>query len=515
MISGSKDLERGDTEGGEVQVTLPLAVAQIRISADSPVPIYEQICRALRVAIVAGDLPVGTLLPTSRELAEVLAVGRNTVVAAYSRLVAEGYLVSKFRRGTRVALPPQSAALVANAQEADRFDGTHAAEPSLEIGYTAQRALESPDHAESVALFGINAPDPALYPRATLGRLLADEFGRAHFGEADPQVEWRRFQDAVAAHFRQARGVNCEPGQIVPVSGMSAAADLAARLLLDPGHAVLVEDPSPDEIRTAFRSAGAHLYPMPCDQHGADPLSAKSPPPRLIYVSPSLSFPSGVQMSAERRLAIIDSARTCGAAIFESDSFAELLYTGSRLSAIQGLDKDNRVLYYGSLKNTLGPHIRVGFLVVPPNLADAFGRLARRAGCVPENFILAAVAGLIESNQYALHVKKIRSAYAQRLKLLVEMCHSLWPEVALSEPHGGFQLCVKLPDEVPAGSVAAAAVKQGLAVAPLSRFTMRKAAQNSIVVGFGAVPDRLIETAVRRLVSIAREERESAGRQVA
>ena len=501
----------------DCQIALPLVMAQLAISADSPVPIYEQICRALRVAVVAGDLPVGTLLPTSRELAEVLGVGRNTVVAAYSRLVAEGYLVSKFRRGTRVASPPQSSGLSANANDPDG-DGPEFAqspEPPVEIGYQAQRALDASDQTQSLALQGSNAPDPALYPRAILGRLLTDAFGRVHFGESDEQSEWRRFQEAIAAHFRQSRGVNCEPGQIVPISGLSAAVDLAARLMLDPGHTVLVEDPAPDEVRTAFQSAGARRYPLPCDQNGADPLAAKSPPPRLIYVSPSLSFPAGLQMSTERRLTILDVARASGAAIFEYDGFAELLYTGNRLGAIQGLDKDNRVLYYGSLKNTLGPHIRVGFLVVPPNLSEAFARMARRVGCVPESFILSAVAGLLESNQYAVHVKKIRTAYAQRLKLIIESCRSLWPEVVVTEPHGGFHLSVLLPADLPAEALASAAGKQGLAVAPLSRFTMRKPGPNSLIIGFGAIPDRLIETAVKRLATIAGEQRDSTARQVA
>jgi len=495
------------------RLALPLAVAQITIASDSPVPINEQICRTLRNAIVTGDLPVGTLLPTSRELAQALSVGRNTVVAAYSRLIAEGYLHSKFRRGTRVAAPPQSPGLTGSAQDLGASgNASDDPGPAVEIGYQGQRTLESLQHADYDRMFGINAPDPTLYPRAPLGRLLMDAFGRSQLGENDSQTAWRRFQEAIAAHFRQARGVNCAPGQVIPIAGGSAALDLAARLLLDPGHAVLVEDPAPIEVRAAFRAAGARLFPMPCDSSGADPAAAKGPPPRLIYVSPSLNFPSGVQMSAARRVAVLDAANASGAAIFESDGYAELLYTGSRLSAIQGIDQHGRVLYYGSLKNTLGPHIRAGFLVVPPNLVDAFSRMAHRVGCVPESFVLTAVAGLIESNQYALHVKKIRAAYSQRLKLMADTCRSLLPETYVTEPHGGFHLTLGLPDDIDAEAVAAAAARQGLAVESLSRSFAGKRPANGLVIGFGAIPDRLIETAVRRLASILRE---SAAKQVA
>ncbi len=509
-------LREGAAKGASAddwRLALPLAVAQMTIAADSPVPINEQICRTLRNGIVTGDLPVGTLLPTSRELAQALSVGRNTVVAAYSRLIAEGYLHSKFRRGTRVAASPQSPALAGMAQEAgsdgDAFDDPG---PAIEIGDQGRRTLESLKHAGYDSTFGVNAPDPTLYPRAPLGRLLMDAFGRNQLGESDSQSAWRRFQETVTAHFRQARGVNCEPGQIIPVTGGSAALDLAARLLLDPGHAVLVEDPAPAEVRASFRAAGARLFPMPCDSSGADPAASKSPPPRLIYVSPSLNFPSGVQMSAARRLAVVEAANACGAAIFESDSYAELLYTGSRLSAIQGIDRRARVLYYGSLGNTLGPHIRAGFLVVPPNLADAFSRMALRVGCVPEGFVLAAIAGFIESNQYALHVKKIRAAYARRLKLVAETCRSLLPETTVAEPHGGFHLTLRLPPDIDAEGVAVAAAKQGLAIEPLSRSFARRQRENSLVLGFGAIPDRLVETAVRRLAGILRD---GAAKQVA
>ncbi|MGD0191200.1 MAG: PLP-dependent aminotransferase family protein [Rhizomicrobium sp.] len=508
--SGGNKAPRADADGW--RLALPLAVAEMRIAADSPVPINEQICRTLRNAIITGDLPVGTLLPTSRELAQALSVGRNTVVAAYSRLIAEGYLHSKFRRGTRVASPPQSAALAAASQDAvssGAESDDEQSDPHLELGFHGRQALEPPITDTDRGL-SLSAPDPALYPRAPLSRLLMDAFGRGQHGENDSRNAWRRFQEAIAAHFRQARGVNCEPGQIIPINGGAAAIDLAARLLLDPGHAVLVEDPAPVEIRASLRAAGARLFPMPCDSDGGNPAAAKGPPPKLVYVSPSLNFPSGVQMSAARRLAILNAAKSSGAAIFESDGFAELLYTGNRIGAIQGIDRDFRVLYYGSLENTLGPHIRAGFLVVPTNLVDPFLRMAHRVGCVPETFVLAAIAGLMESNQYAMHVKKIRAGYAQRMKLMAETCRALLPEAHVSEPHGGFHLNLELPAGLNAENFCSAAAKQGLAVEPTSRFYLRRQTGNGVAVGFGGIPERLIESAVRRIAAILHEQHEAA-----
>lgn len=496
-----------ETARSEFQPTLPLAISQITIAADSPVPIYEQICRALRMAISAGELPIGTLLPTSRELAQALSVGRNTVVSAYSRLVAEGFVVSKFRRGTRVAAPLQAAsqAPVFHASHCEASADGDIADPLPDIGFAGQRALDAPDLSETAALFGINAPDNTLHPRGVLQKLIADAFGRTHFGSSDTQSDWRRYQAAVSSHFRQARGVRCEPEQVIPVAGVCAALDLTARLLLDPGHAVLVEDPAPDEVRAAFQSAGARLFPLPSDMSGADPSKTKSPPPRLIYVSPSVGFASGVQMTAMRRTAVLQSARDCAGAIFEFDGYAELLYTGSRLAAIQAQDDEGRVLYYVSFKNTLGPHMRVGALIVPPHLSDAFARMSRHAGCAPECFILAAIAEFVETGQYAMHVKKIRAAYAQRLKMVVDACQAHLPEAVIGEPRGGVHLTLTFPAHISAQHVTATAVEHGLAVAPLSRFSLRRQPPNVLVLGFGAMPDRLIEPNIRRLAHLARE----------
>lgn len=492
---------------GEFQPTMPLAIAQITISADSPVPIYEQICRSLRSAISTGDLPIGTLLPTSREFAQTLRVGRNTVVSAYSRLVAEGYLVSKFRRGTRVAIPLQAAIQAAAFHEPPSetsIDDEHA-EPLLDIGFAGRRALETSIHGERTALFGMNVPDATLHPRAVLQKLIADAFGRTHFGSADAQNDWRRFQSATANHFRQARGVRCEPHQVIPVAGVGAALDLSARLMLDPGHAVLVEDPAPNEVHAAFHSAGARLFALPSDANGADITRAKGPPPRLIYVSPSLSFPSGVQMPASRRTSLLETAQASCAAIFEYDGFAELLYTGSRLGAIQGQDNDGRVLYYASFKNTLGPHIRIGALIVPAHLADAFARMAHRSGCMPESFILAAIAEFMETGQYAMHVKKLRAIYARRLTLLVESCQTHLPEAIVSEPHGGTHVTLSLPARIAAENIAAAVAEHGLEAAPLARFSLRQQPANALVIGFGAALERQIESGIRRLAAFLRE----------
>ena len=489
-----RDAADGVSQSTPQCANFPLAIANITINAQSPVPIYEQICTAVRSAIGSGDLPPGTPLPTSRELAQALDVGRNTIVSAYSRLAAEGFLVSNTRRGTRVADEPVGAPVFRQ----ERSEKSHETVNAIEIGYHARRVLELPVAASlSAKPFALHAPDPALYPRNPLSRLLAEEFCRATNG--DLAAGYRRFQTALAAWLRHMRGVNCEPAQIIPLPGIESALDLTARVLLDPGHTVLVEDPVMEGVRQAFTAAGAQVETMPCDSTGADPARASGPPPRLIFVSPSVSFPFGRQMPESRRKAVLELAYRTHAAVFEADICGELTYGGSRLRSIQGQDSEGRVIYFGSLNETLGPNIRAAYLVVPPNLVGAFSAMAQRAAYGPDNFVLSALAAFIEENHYAMHIKNVRSVYARRLKTLVEACRTHLPAATILEPAGGLHLTLHFQEGVDEAQACRAAGEMGLAVAPLSRFFRHGARGPGLVLGFGTVPDRSIDAGIRKL----------------
>lgn len=476
----------------------PLAIASIKVNGDLPVPIYEQISHAVRRAIELGELPEGTLLPTGRELARALGVSRNTVVAAYSRLAAENYLVSNTRRGTQVARYPFGSIEPAPIDRGTREERQHPAAQSIEIGYRAQQVLQIPfARPQPSRPFALHAPDASFYPRNPLGRLLTEEFCRPPAGDGQPA--WQRFQVAMSAHLRQMRGVHCEPQQVIPTTGIESALDLTARLLIDPGHSVLVEDPAILGIREAFEAAGARLFSLPADNMGADPGRSSCPPPRLIVVSPTLSFPFGRQMPEERRAGVLDLARRTGAIILETDTYWELSYTGDRLRAIQGHDRDGQVLYFGSLNETLGPQIRVGYLVVPPALADAFTEMTQRIACGPDSFVLSALATFIEESQYAVHVRSIRSAYAERIGIAAEACRVHLREATIVEPSGGYHLTVMFPRSVDEHALARLAACHGLLVSPLSSFHRHPTSASGIVIGFGTIPDRNIDTMVRRL----------------
>ena len=482
---------------GAASADFPLAIANIHLNSHSPLPIHEQICQSIRTAVAAQELPAGTLLPSSRELAQHLGVARNTVAFAYVRLVAEGICVSNTRRGTRIAtdFPVRPAK---DHSERSRL------RPSLRTAFHMRAVLDvGIDRGPNGAPFALSASDPVLYPRTKLGRRVAQKYLdiplRSHAAQR-PDVS--RFQTSLAAYLRSARGVVCEPSQIIAVTGLESALDLTARVLLDPGDTVQVQEPAMDIVHCAFFAARANIVPIPTDAHGADPESVVGPPARLICVSPSVGFPFGAQMSEQRRRAVLRAAQAQNAIVFENEAYCELRYGGARLSSIQGLDEDGQVVYFGGFTETLGNSVDVGYLVVPPALVEAFVEMSRRISNAPPRQLQDAVAEFVDEHEYAFHARNVRGVYSDRLEAVVRACRDCLPQFSISEPNGG--LFVVLRTERSFDDVAACkdASQEGIPVRPLSRYFVSRAVERGIVFGFGAISERAIRPAIQQLASV-------------
>jgi GntR family transcriptional regulator / MocR family aminotransferase len=493
--------EAGDGEDRAV-ATFPLAIANIALDARSPLPIHEQICQAIRTAVWAKELPPGTLLPTTRELAQHLGVARNTVVFAYARLAAEGLCVSNTRRGTRIASD-----LPARGNYSDGANGPESPSSNtvrLRAAFHTRDALEARvDRIAGGMPFALYASDPVQYPRTKLGRRLADKFlGAPPTGQFGAASGSDRFQTAVAAYLRQARGVVCAPAQVIAVSGLESALDLTARVLLDPGDCVQVEDPSMDIVHSAFRAARAYIKGAPSDAFGANFKSIEGPPARIMFASPSVSFPYGMPMAESRRLELLEAARAQNAAIFENDTCFELRYSGASLRSIQGQDKDGRVIYYGGFPETLGSSVRVGYLVAPESLLDAFVETSRRVAGTPVPQVQEALADFIEEHEFAVHARNVRSLYAKRLELLKRVAKVHLPHLGTSEPLGGLHVVFHLDRRADAVAICETASTEGIPVRPLSQYYLRKEIDDGLVFGFGAVPERALHPMMKRMAEI-------------
>ena len=301
------------------------------------VALQRQVYAALREAILAGRLPPGTRLPSSRTLASELGAARNTVVGAFEQLAAEGYVEARVGDGTRVARVLPETLLHARRAHVPPASGARA--PDLSRRGRALVAARRPLPDVSRRAFQPGLPALDEFPRELWARLLGRRSrvpARGSLGYSHP-AGLPSLRQAIAAYVGGARGVTCDADQVVVVAGAQAGLDLACRLLLDAGDAAWIENPGYLGARGALLGAGASLVPVPVDEEGIDVEAGRhAGPARLVYVTPSHQFPLGATMSLARRLALLAWAAEAGAWIVEDDYDSEYRYSGRPIAAMQG-----------------------------------------------------------------------------------------------------------------------------------------------------------------------------------
>jgi GntR family transcriptional regulator/MocR family aminotransferase len=484
-------------------------ILDLRLARGGPIPLQRQLYDAVRDGVLSGTLCPGLALPSSRNLAHNLGVGRNTVIAAYEQLLSEGFLESRVGAGTRVA------AFAGNALEGITCRQQRPARASLaalsargrRLAATPRTVAEMPGSA-----FVTGLPALDLFPSAIWSRILARHHRNAapaDLGYAQPAGH-RDLRAALARYLRESRGVVCEPDQIIVVCGAQAALDLAARMLLDAGDAVWMEEPGYLGARGALLAAGARLVPVPVDAEGLDAAEGErlQAAARLAYVTPSFQFPLGVTMSLARRLRLIEWAARAGAWILEDDYDSEYRYTGRPLSAMQGLDGAGRVVYLGTFSKTMFPALRIGYLVVPHGLQQAFATAIRHTGHSAPLPVQAALAEFIEQGHYAAHVRRMRGVYAARHTRFVKLAGSALEGLArLAPPAGGMQMPAWLHADCDDRRVSARAAEQGLTVSPMAAYYLGPPGPPGLYLGYAGIPDADVEPALRTLARVIADSR--------
>jgi len=468
-------------------------------------PLQAQLYDGLRDAVLTGRLAPGYRLPAVRRLAADLGVSRNTVLWAFDRLVAEGYLKARVGDGTYVARTLPEDLLHARGSTAVLW-GT--APPAAILSERGRRLAAAGDLSWALAAerraFHPGMPDVAAFPRKEWARLLARR-ARTNapllVGYGDPWG-FRPLREAIAAYLGAARGVACSPDRVIVVAGSQQGIDLAARLLLDPGDAAAVEDPGYFGAQRALRAAGARLVPVPVDADGIDPGEgdANLAGARLAYVTPSHQFPLGATMGLARRLRLLDWARRTGGWIVEDDYDGEFRYAGRPLPALQGLDAAGRVVYLGTFSKVLFPGLRLGYLVVPPGLADAFAAARASADVASPPLEQAALADFVGEGHFARHVRRMRLRYAERQRLLVRaLDRHLGGEVEAREGEAGLHLIAWLPPAADDRAVARRAWSNGVVAPALSPLALGAPPPPGLLLGFAAPAESEIAEGVRRL----------------
>jgi GntR family transcriptional regulator / MocR family aminotransferase len=425
--------------------------------------------RTLREAIQSGALRPGVRLPSSRSLAAHLGVSRGVTTEAYLQLAAQGFLV------TRTKSAPVVAEIPVRARTA-----TPAAPPLRAVRYD----------------FTPNTPDVTLFPVRRWSSALQEAartvpLGTYDYGDPLGEPELRR---VLADQLGRTRGVVCEPAQIVVVQGAAQGIDLLARVLAVRGaRRILVEDPSLDSQPERFRSHGLAVVAQPVDGDGllVDGLHADA-----VLVTPAHQFPTGAVLSGSRRRELLDWARRQGSFVLEDDYDAEFRYDRKPVRALQGLDPD-RVVYLGTTSKTLAPALRLGWVVLPAELADEGRRVKHLLDVCSPALEQHALARYIERGEYDRHVRRARGIYRRRCERLLAALERHLPGLEVEGIAAGMHVLLRLPPGLDDRAVAARAEDGGVRVIPLSQFSISGSTGGGLVLGYGRIHEHALETAVR------------------
>ncbi|MCE8022948.1 PLP-dependent aminotransferase family protein [Billgrantia aerodenitrificans] len=484
----------------------------LALAGGSPQPLATRLYQQLREWIQTGRLACGQRLPSSRQLARELGLGRNTVLAAFDQLLAEGFLVTRHGSGTFVADLPFPHATQQPARQSSRQAvtaglatsqtfPTRADAPPLSTRGTSLLAFCHASQERPILAPGLPALDR--FPHGPWQRLV-----RRH--QQRMPRDWLAYQaqggvpalrEALADYLQLSRSVRCRPEQILIVQGAQQGFELIARLLSDPGDKVWIEEPGYPGAQACFAAAGLDLQAVAVDDEGMSVAAAAcAESPRLIYVTPSHQYPSGVTMSLSRRLALLEAAERHGAWVVEDDYDSEFRYEQRPIAALQGLVDDGRVIYVGTFSKVMYPGLRLGYVVLPEPLIEPFRRANARLHREGQYPVQAALAEFIVNGQFSRHIRRMRDCYRRRQALLRK---ALAPAVArglrLSDGQAGMHLVAWLDEAEHERQLLRQGMEQGIALSPLSSYYLDAPARPGLVLGYAGTVEAEIERVGRWL----------------
>ncbi|MGA7514309.1 MAG: PLP-dependent aminotransferase family protein [Candidatus Sulfotelmatobacter sp.] len=475
----------------------------IAVDRKASKPLHRQVYDGYRTAIVNGSLRPGQRIPSTRVLALELGVSRFPVLNAYAQLLAEGYFESRVGAGTVVSrsLPDQftsskptsgrsRAARSGLRQVAGRSSNLHCSENSAWL--------------RGWGPFGVGQVAFEQFPHRIWTSLVARRCRNAHaksFHYGD-QMGSRPLRQTIATYLRTARSLRCSAEQIMIVSGSQQALEISARVLLDSGSPVWVEEPGYRLAQDAFALNGCHLIPVPVDREGLDVSAGikRCRRARAALVTPSHQFPLGVTMSASRRFQLLEWAQSTGAWIIEDDYDSEYRYESLPVASLQGLDGNARVIYIGTFSKVLFPSLRLGYIVIPVDLIDGFLRTRRAMDLGPPTFLQEVLADFINEGHFGRHIRRMRILYRERRSALKDTIEKeLGSVVEVIGDEAGMHLAVTLKNGTRDLEIAERAARQNFWLWPLSPSYTGKALHSGFILGFGSTTVAEIPRAVGKL----------------
>lgn len=474
----------------------------------------RQVAQALRAAVRNGDIEPGDALPSTRLLAASLQVSRGTVVEAYEQLIAEGFLESKRGAGTRVARALAAPQAESEARVARKpVSRADLPGPAAALARIAQefRPLPPVPFAVSVPV-GLTAPAD-IWRR--LGNRVRAKGPGAPAGYTDPMGALP-LREAIAGYVRKSRSVRCEAGQVIVTSGTQQGLFLACQVLLGSRDQAWVENPAYRGVTALLESTGHRetMIRVPVDADGIDVDAGirMAPHARAAFVTPSHQYPLGMPLSMARRGALLAWARANHAWVVEDDYDSELRYEGYPFPSLQGLDPD-RVVYLGTFSKILFPSLRLGYVIVPDDLVDAFCGARVLMDRHPPNADQHVLATFMAEGHLERHIRKVRNVYADYRAQLIETLGTLLPrDVAWVDPGDqGMHLVLWLAQGIDDRTVVEWAAKAGVSVRAASPMFASGTERPGLVLGFGGFSSVQMKAAAERLAAVIVEAAQARG----
>ncbi|MDE2450058.1 MAG: PLP-dependent aminotransferase family protein [Gammaproteobacteria bacterium] len=481
-------------------------IPPIELAFDSATPLYRQICMWFQRSILAGQLQPGQRVPSTRALAKALRISRIPVLSAYELLIAEGYFHAYSGTGTCVSRSvPDPFLRPARDPLLDHISIA----PDPGSGRTlSRRATAMREPAQTWPTTARSCGDLKHFPIGMWSKLVkrhTDSISKEMMGFGEPMGYWP-FREAVAEYLGASRAVKCRPSQILVTTGSQQALQISALALLDPGDRAWIEEPGYPGTRQALRAASATLVRVPVDQQGMDVGHGirAADDARAVYVTPAHQYPMSVAMSAPRRIELLSWAARSGAWIVEDDYDSEYRFTANPPASLQGLDRNGRVIYVGTLAQVMFPTLRLGFAVIPEDLIGSFLDVRNAIDTVSTSVLYQmAMTDFIREGHFSRHINRMRAVYMDRREAMVAALRV--QADGLLEVVGdraGLYILARLPPGVDDAKLAHAAGQMGMPVSAFSRCFMTPPDRGGLMLNYSNIDVGEIPAYVRSLKAV-------------
>ena len=477
----------------------------IYLDRTSAIPLYQQLTEKIRLGVLEGTLQPKQKLPSSRSLAKSLVISRSTVTQSYEQLESEGYLET--RRGSGTYICQQIPEQWLNSQLIPPVTTKIRAKSSLSrFGSNLLTIDRLESELDDEISFRYGNPAIEHFPIQQWRKLLARHCDRSpKLNYAADAAGYLPLRQEIANYLKRSRGVRCTPEQVIIVNGSQQALDLIARLLLDAEDWIAMEEPGYLGARECFLAQFANIQPIPVGSEGLDvaDLSNCQQEFKLVYVTPSHQFPTGVTMSLSQRIALLQWAEATGTLIIADDYDSEYRYESQPIPALQGMDRAGLVIYLGTFSKVLFPALRIGYLVVHPSWIAVMTKakwLCDRFCPILEQY---ALTDWIAEGHFTKHIRRMRQLYDSRRQALIQALKYYFGErVTILGANAGIHVMVKIATTLSDDLAIAKAATAGIGIISARKYYLQPQRQGEFIFGYAQLEIPQIEAGIEKLARI-------------